>query len=161
VDIKKAGAACDDAQVSLPNRVSNLKIATRLPDPKVTAVLELLAQRFPRCFSVYEARRRPLKIGIHLDIIERLDGVVTPAELSIALRVYVTNPVYRNRLVVGTPRIDLDGAPVGVVAAQEETPPPQRVKPPPPPPPPKRGDGFAGLRAAARARKAKQQETKK
>jgi sRNA-binding protein len=49
----------------------------RKVDPTVGAVLELLAETFPACFSVYEVRRRPLKVGIHTDILKGLDGAVT------------------------------------------------------------------------------------
>jgi sRNA-binding protein len=31
----------------------------------------LLAQLYPACFAVYEARRRPLKVGIRDDIIAK------------------------------------------------------------------------------------------
>jgi sRNA-binding protein len=40
----------------------------------IAAVIALLAETFPRCFSVYEGRRRPLKIGIHRDILAVVDG---------------------------------------------------------------------------------------
>jgi hypothetical protein len=31
-------------------------------------VIALLAETFPKCFSVYQPRRRPLKLGIHKDV---------------------------------------------------------------------------------------------
>jgi sRNA-binding protein len=54
----------------------------------------LLVETWPITFSVYEARRRPLKLGIHLDILAALDGAVTPQELGQALRRYVSNHVF-------------------------------------------------------------------
>ena len=51
----------------------------------VTAAIALLAETFPECFSVYEGRPRPLKIGIHLDILAAVNGALTPLELSKAL----------------------------------------------------------------------------
>jgi hypothetical protein len=57
----------------------------KLQDATVAAVIAVLAEMFPKCFSVYEGRRRPLKIGIHRDIGAALDGAVTPAELHRAL----------------------------------------------------------------------------
>ncbi len=39
---------------------------------RATAGIELLAKAFPHCFAVYQGKRRPLKIGIHLDIVARL-----------------------------------------------------------------------------------------
>jgi sRNA-binding protein len=46
-------------------------------DTTVAAVIALLAELFPECFSVYEGRRRPLKIGIHRDILAAVDGALT------------------------------------------------------------------------------------
>jgi ProP effector len=88
---------------------------------RTDAVLELLAATWPACFSIWEKRRQPLKIGIHLDILAALDGAVTPAELSRALRFYVANNVYRSRLVAGAARVDLNGEPAGEVTVQQVT----------------------------------------
>ena len=60
-------------------------------------MLELSAETWPKRFSIYEARRQPLKVGVHHDILAALDGAVTAAELSRALRVYTGNKVYRSR----------------------------------------------------------------
>jgi sRNA-binding protein len=81
----------------------------------VSAVLDLLAERWPKAFSVYEARRRPLKVGIHLDILQELDGAITPIELGRALACYCGNRRYRNRLIEGAQRIDLQGQSAGAV----------------------------------------------
>ena len=99
----------------------------RLPDPAISAVLELLTETYPKCFALFERRRRPLKIGIHEDILVALAGAVTPEELSAALRVYVTNGVYRSRLIAGATRIDLAGEPAGVVTPEQVPPPPRRI----------------------------------
>jgi ProP effector len=88
------------------------------PEPAVEAVLTLLCELFPKAFARYEARRRPLKIGIYDDLITALDGAVTVAELSAALRVYCTNRVYRSRLIAGAARIDLNGEPAGTVSVE-------------------------------------------
>jgi hypothetical protein len=129
-------------------------------DKNIQAVLELLAETWPAAFSIYEDRRRPLKIGIHTEILAGLDGAITAIALRIALGCYVANPVYRSRLVAGTVRIGLDGEPAGVVTAEQippapptpPTPPapaPPSPSPPPSPPSPPRRLSFADLRAAA------------
>jgi ProP effector len=87
--------------------------------PQIQAVLDLLAVRWPKTFSVYEARRRPLKIGIHGDILAALDGGITPDELKLALAHYCRNPVYLRKILPGTWRYDLDGNHVGEVTANE------------------------------------------
>jgi ProP effector len=86
----------------------------------VIAVIALLAEAFPRTFSVWEMRRRPLKIGIHRDIETALDGAITPAELHKALGTYCSNRAYLEHTLTGTLRLDLDGNPAGVVTAEEE-----------------------------------------
>ena len=86
-------------------------VAKHQPDQTIAAVLELLAETWPKCFSIYEARRQPLKVGVHHDILAALDGAVTAAELSRALRVYTGNKVYRSRVRPGAMRIGLDGEP--------------------------------------------------
>ena len=88
-------------------------------DPTIMATLELLAARWPAAFAVHQARRRPLAIGIHRDILAALDGAVTPDELSRALRFYTGNRVYLRRIAAGVTRVDLNGAPAGVITEKE------------------------------------------
>src|SRR5262245_35267721 len=85
-----------------------------------TAGIALLAEFYPQCFSVYEGRRRPLKIGIHKDILAAVNGALTPLELHRALGIYCSNPVYLSNTRSGAWRLDLDGNPAGVVTADEE-----------------------------------------
>src|SRR5262249_40240913 len=94
--------------------------ANKLRNTTVAAVIALLAETFPKCFSVYEGRRRPLKLKIHLDIQVALDGAITPAELHKALGVYCSNPAYLEHTRTGAWRLDLDDNPAGVVTAAEE-----------------------------------------
>src|SRR5215813_13806724 len=94
--------------------------ARKLRDTTVAAVITLLAETFPRCFSVWQGRRRPLKLKIHLDIQAALDGAVTPAELHRALGIYCSNPAYLEHTRNGAWRLDLDGNPAGTVTADEE-----------------------------------------
>jgi ProP effector len=88
------------------------------PDPVAMAVLDLLCEQFPKAFVRYEARRRPLKIGIHLDLMGVLDGAVSAAELKRALRIYTNNKVYRSKLRAGAQRFDLAGQAAGIVSAE-------------------------------------------
>jgi ProP effector len=86
----------------------------------VAAVIALLAERWPRCFWVWEARRRPLKLGIHKEIQAALDGAITQTELHKALGVYCSNRAYLEHTLTGAWRLDLDGKPAGTVTADEE-----------------------------------------
>jgi sRNA-binding protein len=78
-------------------------------DDTALAVLDLLCEQFPTCFIRFEQRRRPLKIGIHLDLMTALAGAVTPVELGRALRIYTNNVGYLSACQLGAVRIDPDG----------------------------------------------------
>jgi sRNA-binding protein len=71
-------------------------------------VLPLLANKFPETFAVWEARRKPLKVGIGADIAGL--GVLPPRELRHALAYYCGSLGYLCRMLCGAVRVDL-GAP--------------------------------------------------
>src|SRR5260370_42456171 len=74
-------------------------------------MLKSLAARFPNCFAVLETRRRPLKVGIDVNMIAR--GCTT-REL-VAIKIYVNSAGYLRQMKSGAERIDLDGNPAGIV----------------------------------------------
>jgi sRNA-binding protein len=84
------------------------------------AVITLLAERFPKTFFVFERRRKPLKVGIHLDILAALAGTISPRDLGNALRFYVGNAGYLRAMLCGAYRYDLAGQPAGVVDRDQE-----------------------------------------
>ena len=92
------------------------KVATMTP---IATILELLCARFPLCFAMYEAKRRPLKLRIDLELLAVLGDEIEPRQLSRALGVYTGWPGYLRRMRAGEPRIGLDGAPAGGVTADE------------------------------------------
>jgi sRNA-binding protein len=84
------------------------------------AVIRLLAETWPAAFSVYEARRKPLAVGIHEPLLEALAGAVEPPELGRALGAYTCNAAYLRALAKpGAMRVGLDGAPVALVTAED------------------------------------------
>ena len=129
------------------------------------ATLALLCQRWPKCFDLNN--RRPLKIGIAYDLVRELGEAALQPELKAALNLYCGNPGYLSALRAGTSRLDLHGNEVGVVSREDELRAAARLnglktakvkegkasvaKRNPPPKP--HGDGFEGLRRAARERK--------
>jgi sRNA-binding protein len=82
---------------------------------QANAVILRLETLYPRTFFVYEKRRKPLKIGIHLDLIAA--GIMEP-DVSLALGAYTRNIGYLCNLRAGAERIDLSGNPVDVVNAK-------------------------------------------
>jgi ProP effector len=83
------------------------------------AIIEILAERFPATFFVFEQRRRPLKLGIHLDVLAALGDAITPEGCAAAMRAYCANDGYLLACTAGAARIDLHGNIVGQVSAEE------------------------------------------
>lgn len=141
---------------------------------QIVAVITLLADAFPRAFSLYGARRQPLKIGIANDIAAKVDGAIQSEELRFALNNYCNSVGYLRSFKVGVARLDLNGDATRTITADEAeharrklvaklmrlaakrqpkpTPPPKSK--PPAPEKPKR-DGLADLRRAAKQRQSK------
>jgi sRNA-binding protein len=64
----------------------------------VESTLELLRERFPKCFVRYPQPRQPLKIGVHKDLAVVLAGVVSKSEIGRALTAYTNDVAYREAL---------------------------------------------------------------
>jgi ProP effector len=77
-----------------------------------------LAEQFPRCFSVYDQRRRPLKIGIRSDILAAAPAF-DPVALAAGLKRYTGSLGYLAGMRAGAWRVDLAGNTAGVVTAEE------------------------------------------
>jgi ProP effector len=75
-----------------------------------------LAELYPNCFR---QPRQPLKIGIHNDVIAR-HPELRPSLIASALKAYTRSVGYLETLKAGTPRIDLEGNPVGTVTDADE-----------------------------------------
>src|SRR5262245_54285039 len=71
----------------------------------ILAVISLLAEKWPSCFSIIESGRRPLKLGIRDDVLAALDGAISAGKVSAALRWYVSSPEYQRRLLHGAWRV--------------------------------------------------------
>ena len=131
-------------------------------------VIAVLADLWPHCFAVFEDRRRPLKVGIHHDILAAGKGAIAAAELALALRRYCANPHYLRACTEGAARIGLDGEPAGSVTADEAAhaaerleqyarriPKPRITRKATQDKPPVRRVGLVDLKATARARREK------
>lgn len=88
-------------------------------DPTIMATLELLAEKWPACFHLFEKHRLPLKIGIDQDIAAATPDTFTPDELTAALRFYCGNLHYLRACREGVARVGLDGEPAGTVTAAD------------------------------------------
>jgi sRNA-binding protein len=175
VDVGRAGAVFIAVVVLTALLVLHRKSRTmRIAQDKLDAIMARLCTAFPKSFFVHEGRRRPLKLGIHRDILAALGAEIDPKELSVALRVYTAAVHYLGMQRTGAWRIDLHGNVAGTVTKEEAAiaqqrlagirkrkPKPARVEPKAEKPlqvevePPKpRRLGLADLKAAAMKRKA-------
>jgi ProP effector len=139
---------------------------------RVHATIGVLAERWPKAFSVFQ-QRRPLKIGIHAEIAAAAPDI-EPSLVDQTVGYYCRSIGYLNACTVGAARVDLDGNACGEVSAGDAAhaaakfatalrrrAAKRQAEPSSPPistksPSPCRGDGLAALKAAALARKAAQ-----
>jgi sRNA-binding protein len=82
------------------------------------ALIAQLCETWPRCFFMYQKKRRPLKLGIHRDVLAAQPDIDV-RELSIAMRIYTRNYGYLKACREGADRVGLDGEPAGTVTASE------------------------------------------
>ena len=90
----------------------------RQPQLSASAIGAMLIERFPQCFVLARDRKRPLKIGIHRDLITAIPEV-SPKRLRAALGWYAGSWAYLKNMTAGAVRIDLNGRTAGEVTAEE------------------------------------------
>jgi ProP effector len=88
------------------------------PNPAHDTIVAL-AELFRACFSVFQGRRKPLKIGIRDDVMAALNGAISEKEAGFALKIYTSNSAYLRACKQGAPRIGLNGGVCGHVTAEE------------------------------------------
>jgi ProP effector len=81
-------------------------------------IVNMLCEKFPACFVLYEQRRRPLARGIHREILAAMP-TLTAEQIGAAMRFYVSNEFYCRACRAGAIRINLMGHEAGVVTAAE------------------------------------------
>jgi sRNA-binding protein len=103
-----------------------MNVAQRRADAaRADAVIEALARLWPRCFFVFEGRRKPLAVGIHEELCRQLEpmiraGRINERDIAIALRRYAANSCYLYSCAhEGAVRIGLNGKPCGAVSAEQ------------------------------------------
>jgi hypothetical protein len=106
---REPGTRDEDYPKSLDQKSPSVyKVRKSSHDLTVEAVILLLQEKWPGCFSIHERNRRPLKVGIFTDIVKELDGAVTHVELTTALRCYTANRQYLKKILTGADRIGED-----------------------------------------------------
>lgn len=89
---------------------------------KAFRMKELLVQEFPNCFKKGDAKQ-PLCIGIHIQVHAHYkdDARFEPSLIQQGLNKYCFSPKYIKKIITGTPRINIHGAPTNIVTAEEES----------------------------------------
>lgn len=102
---------------ALPAAPAAAGAPTPRPEPSLADTARLLAEHFPALFGA--GATKPIKLRIQADINRRAPGVFTKKALSVFLQRHTTRTEYLRALVAeGATRIDLDGQPVGKIAAE-------------------------------------------
>lgn len=81
--------------------------------------LPALIARYPETFFDDPKARKPLKVGIHKDILADDDNQLASYQLTSALRWYTGALGYQLSIKAETDRIDLAGQPSGKVTAED------------------------------------------
>jgi sRNA-binding protein len=85
--------------------------------PDETACLEILLERWPRCFDL--KKTIPFQIGIRKAILAEEPAIPSP-ELDAVLRWYARRIIYISALARGGKRADLDGKAAGDVSEEHQ-----------------------------------------
>src|SRR5260221_329942 len=101
-----------------PSRSEVRGIGAMKKQEAAAAVIDTLAEKWPNAFFADPQKRRPLKVGVRLDILQALPGV-NKKTLSAALRFYTRHPCYVQAVVKGQARVDLSGVEVGPVSERD------------------------------------------
>jgi ProP effector len=103
---------------TVPPELNEIEMAGRARSADITATRRALLNRWPNCFKGYMRPKKPLKIGIDKDILAA-DPELNPEIVKLVLRIYVSHETYREVMIEGAGRVDLDGNPAGVVTKSQ------------------------------------------
>ncbi len=91
----------------------------RKADPLV-AIIGLLQKNFPLAFPKKPAPKVPLKIGIHHDLVAHAEQLgLSAVDIRAALKKWCQGKRYRECMVAGAARVDLQGQESGLVSKEE------------------------------------------
>lgn len=100
---------------TIPAKPANKKRRRR---DEILITREILHRKFPNAIKAKGEPKPPLAIGIHREIVARLPEM-SHQKLFRALADYTRGPTYQRMLTAGSPRLDLDGKPVGEVSVTQ------------------------------------------
>ena len=101
-----------------PPELNQAEKAGRARRADIAATRRAMLKRWPNCFSGYMRPKKSLKVGIDKDILAA-DPELDTEIVKLVLRIYVTDETYREVMIEGAGRVDLDGNPAGVVTKSQ------------------------------------------
>ena len=84
-----------------------------------SSILEYLQKTYSKCFPVGNTPPLPLAVGIHKQLLASEELPFTKVKIRRFLKRYTTSKEYRRNLIVGNPRVDLNGNYWGTVTEEE------------------------------------------
>ena len=99
--------------------------ARTFPREDIETFIQHLAERYPACFFVNAAMKRPLKKNIILDL--EKENALDAEQRQAAIGFYTRDWNYERTLQAGAERVDLNGKKVGTVTELEQMEAQQRV----------------------------------
>ena len=83
------------------------------------AILKSLQTTYPKCFTVSNTPPMPLALGIHKQLLASEGLPFAKVKIRRFLKRYTGSKKYRQNLIIGNPRVDLQGNQIGVVTEEE------------------------------------------
>lgn len=98
---------------------STFQAGTLLTPEEYLVILEYLQKNYPKCFSARNTHPLPLALGIHKQLLVNEGLPFAKVKIRRFLKRYTRSKEYRKNLIIGSPRVDLQGNQIGVVTEEE------------------------------------------
>lgn len=96
---------------------STAQVDPLLTSEEYSSILKYLQKTYPKCFS--PVNPLPLAVGIHKQLLLSLGLPFTKVKIRRFLKRYTGSKKYRQNLIIGNPRVDLQGNHSGEVTEEE------------------------------------------
>jgi predicted transposase/invertase (TIGR01784 family) len=83
------------------------------------AIVEYLQKNYPKCFPARNTPPLPLALGIHKQLLASEGLPFAKVKIRRFLKRYTRSKEYRRNLIIGSPRVDLQGNQTGTVTEEE------------------------------------------
>ena len=98
---------------------STPQVEALLTHEEYLAIVEYLQKTYPKCFSARDTHPLPLALGIHKQLLASEELPFAKVKIRRFLKRYTRSKEYRKNLIIGSPRVGLQGNQIGVVTEEE------------------------------------------